>query len=344
VREEGRSPRRIRLLTLAAALVAAVVPTAGGAGPGDSLRAKAAELAQANSILASRSRGAVISLYGLDSQLARAQAQVAGLESKLAGLRRQRRAVGQQVAIARDVVAKADRNLARRLQTLYEQGDSNAIEVVLGATSLDNALSDLETLNSSADADRSVVSQATAARRALVRLGRTLARRDASLRHLETSARAAAASLARTRSERVTYLGRLAAQRQLNSSQIASLQEEAVAVEAQARQVAIQSAGSGLPAPPTAPPPVVSGNTLTVVATGYSLSGRTATGAPVGWGVVAIDPSVIPLGTRLTIPGYGEGVAADTGGGVRGAMIDLWFPSPGQAAAWGRRTVTITLH
>jgi 3D (Asp-Asp-Asp) domain-containing protein/septal ring factor EnvC (AmiA/AmiB activator) len=343
VREEGRSARRIRLLTLAAALAAAVVPTAG-AGPGDSLRAKAAELTQANTILASRSRGAVISLYGLDSQLARARAQVAGLESELAGVRRQRRAVGQRLALARDVVAKADRNLARRLQTLYEQGDTTAIEVVLGATSLDDALSNLETLNSSADADRHVISQATAARRTVVRLGRVLAHRDASLRRLEAAARAAAASLARTRTARVDYLGRLAALRRLNASQIASLQQQAVAVAAQARQAAIQSAGSGVPAPPTAPPPTGSGNTLTVLATGYSLSGTTATGAPVGWGVVAVDPSVIPLGTRMTVPGYGEGVAADTGGGVRGAMIDLWFPSPAEAAAWGRRTITITLH
>jgi 3D (Asp-Asp-Asp) domain-containing protein len=46
----------------------------------------------------------------------------------------------------------------------------------------------------------------------------------------------------------------------------------------------------------------------------------------------------------MTIPGYGEGVAADTGGAVQGAAIDLWFPSTAQALAWGRRTVTIRLH
>jgi len=53
---------------------------------------------------------------------------------------------------------------------------------------------------------------------------------------------------------------------------------------------------------------------------------------------------VIPLGTRMTIPGYGEGVAADTGGAIQGAVIDLWFPTAADAANWGRRTVTITLH
>jgi 3D (Asp-Asp-Asp) domain-containing protein len=53
---------------------------------------------------------------------------------------------------------------------------------------------------------------------------------------------------------------------------------------------------------------------------------------------------VIPLGTHLTIPGYGEGVAADTGGAVHGAAIDLWFPTIAQARGWGRRVVTVTLH
>ena len=78
--------------------------------------------------------------------------------------------------------------------------------------------------------------------------------------------------------------------------------------------------------------------------TGYTIRGRTATGIPTAPGVVAVDPSVIPLGTRLSIPGYGIGIAADTGGAVQGNTIDVWFPTKAQALAWGRRTVTITLH
>ena len=85
-------------------------------------------------------------------------------------------------------------------------------------------------------------------------------------------------------------------------------------------------------------------NSMTVTATGYSLTGKTATGVPVGYGIVAVDPAVIPLGTHMTVPGYGEGVAADTGGSVGGSRIDLWFPTRAEALAWGTRTVTITLH
>jgi 3D (Asp-Asp-Asp) domain-containing protein len=91
--------------------------------------------------------------------------------------------------------------------------------------------------------------------------------------------------------------------------------------------------------------PVAAGaQTLTVAATGYSLGGTTATGLPVGYGVAAVDPSVIPLGTHMTVPGYGEAVAADTGGSIVGATIDLWFPTTAEAMNWGRRVVTITLH
>lgn len=90
-----------------------------------------------------------------------------------------------------------------------------------------------------------------------------------------------------------------------------------------------------------APGPPRPGRSMTVTATGYCLKGTTATGLPTGPGIVAVDPSVIPLGTRMTIPGYGEGVAADTGGGVSGSRIDVWMASCQDAASFSR-TVTIT--
>ena len=84
--------------------------------------------------------------------------------------------------------------------------------------------------------------------------------------------------------------------------------------------------------------------TLVVDAVAYHLPGRTASGLPVGIGVVAVDPTVIPLGTRMLVPGYGPAVAADVGSAVKGNIIDLWHPSTAQALAWGRRTITITIY
>ncbi|HSF60506.1 MAG TPA: 3D domain-containing protein [Gaiellaceae bacterium] len=83
---------------------------------------------------------------------------------------------------------------------------------------------------------------------------------------------------------------------------------------------------------------------LKVDAVAYYLPGRTALGVPVRKGVVAVDPKLIPLGTRLYVPGYGPGLAADVGIAIKGRLIDLWFPSTAQARKWGRRTVTITIY
>jgi cystine transport system substrate-binding protein len=95
------------------------------------------------------------------------------------------------------------------------------------------------------------------------------------------------------------------------------------------------SATAGAPGPPR------KGGTMTVLVTAYCLTGSTATGLPVGPGIVAVDPSVIPLGTRMSIPGYGDGVAADVGSAVKGAHIDVWIASCSAAAAFARN-VTIT--
>ncbi len=83
---------------------------------------------------------------------------------------------------------------------------------------------------------------------------------------------------------------------------------------------------------------------LRVDAVAYHLDGRTASGLPVGRGIVAVDPELIPLGTRLFVPGYGKAIAADVGTAIKGRIIDLWMPSDAQARKWGRRTVVITIH
>ena len=72
-------------------------------------------------------------------------------------------------------------------------------------------------------------------------------------------------------------------------------------------------------------------------------SGITAMGIPATYGVAAVDPSIIPLGTRLYIPGYGEAIAADTGGAIQGYRIDLCMESYEQAMHFGRRTITVYL-
>lgn len=94
------------------------------------------------------------------------------------------------------------------------------------------------------------------------------------------------------------------------------------------------------------------GEVLYMEATGYDpgprscgryASGYTAIGVRAGKGVVAVDPRVIPLGTRLYVDGYGECVAADVGGAIKGRRIDLGFDTYRQALSWGRRMVRVRI-
>lgn len=81
-------------------------------------------------------------------------------------------------------------------------------------------------------------------------------------------------------------------------------------------------------------------------ATAYSLRGRTASGRPVSKGVLAADPRVLPLGTRVRLEaGTWSGVytVADTGGAIKGRKIDVWVPSNREACKFGRRKVKLTV-
>jgi len=83
---------------------------------------------------------------------------------------------------------------------------------------------------------------------------------------------------------------------------------------------------------------------LRVDAVAYHLPGRTASGLQARRGVVAVDPALIPLGTRLFVPGYGNAVAADVGVAIKGRIIDLWMPSDAESRKWGRKNVVITVY
>lgn len=82
------------------------------------------------------------------------------------------------------------------------------------------------------------------------------------------------------------------------------------------------------------------------VATAYNLPGRTASGMRVAKGIIAADPRVLPLGTRVRLeagPYSGEYIVADTGSAVKGRKIDVWVPTYREACRFGRRTIKLSV-
>ena len=144
-----------------------------------------------------------------------------------------------------------------------------------------------------------------------------------------------------------------------SSAASSTVQESAVASSAQApvSQITDSSVAAAEIAPvvtvtnPTVTAtPVAQGKTLVVSATAYSrheagLSNFTATGIDLSVNpmVIAVDPSVVPLGSLVSVPGYGIAIAGDTGGAIVGNKIDLHMEDLNAALAFGRQTLTITI-
>jgi 3D (Asp-Asp-Asp) domain-containing protein len=127
----------------------------------------------------------------------------------------------------------------------------------------------------------------------------------------------------------------------------------------QAPPVQTQPASTAAPAPtpapaPSAPAAASSENSkqITVKATAYTAScdgcsGVTATGINIKANpnekVIAVDPSVIPLGSKVYVEGFGEATAADTGGAIKGNRIDVFIPSEQAAINFGVKQLKVTI-
>ena len=319
-----------------------VALAAGATGP----RSAAAGLQTRSGSLEARAAAATLELYSIESELGRARTELAGIEGRREALKREQASAHTQLTVARQALLASQSELSDLARTLYQQSGSDPLAVLLGAKSLDEAIAGLDGISRAAGQNNRIVEQARRARTRLSELSARLAERDAELDGLAAAAEARATSLEATAAARRGLIGELHRQQGLNAARVQAIEAQARTAATRTTSLAVASPPPAL-APVEAAPPMVTASgerTLTVSATGYTIRGRTSTGIPTAPGVVAVDPAVIPLGTRLTIPGYGVGIAADTGGAVLGNTIDVWFATGAQARQWGRRTVTITIH
>ena len=137
--------------------------------------------------------------------------------------------------------------------------------------------------------------------------------------------------------------------------QMAGIQAELKAAQEKVRQeqeaVKVMSAASK-PAAPAAPAPKPTNNAkeMYVTSTAYSYQSSGSI-TYMGYNIkenpnmklIAVDPSVIPLGSKVWVEGYGVAIAGDTGGAIKGHKIDVLMPNNAKAFAWGRKTVKVVI-
>jgi N-acetylmuramoyl-L-alanine amidase len=135
------------------------------------------------------------------------------------------------------------------------------------------------------------------------------------------------------------------------SSQPKTEQKEAAKVKTEQKETATVKAAATNSAS-TEPTEKSTGKEITVQATAYTAncegcSGTTKTGIDLHANpdkkVIAVDPDVIPLGSKVHVEGYGEAIAGDIGGGINGHEIDVFIPSESKAKEWGRQEVQVKI-
>lgn len=334
--------QRARYLVPCTAIVllgCATQTSAGAPGPADRL----ATLTRAQ-------RSAELELYAAESAVARARASAVELERRRQALDVRLERTRRHITVVRSSLDATNQRVANLLRRLYVEGDADPIAVLLGARSLPAMLAGLDELERTTHANRGIAAELRARSRTLRAQLVRLAQVRRQLTDAERRAGAAVAASERAAASRRATVARIGRRAGVTRARLAAVEARVRAARRASARIERKSVPAPAPrveapGPAAAPSPVAPGTRALVVdAVAYHLPGRTASGLPVGVGVIAVDPTVIPLGTRVFVPGYGAAVAADVGSAIKGNIIDLWMPSTAAARAWGRRTVTITVY
>ncbi len=305
------------VLCVSVALISPAVP-AGASRPG-------------NLLYATQDSGALAELVTLEAALARAQARLAQVQADIAGQKSSLASLEARLSGLADEAARLRKTIETRMISLYKHNNPSMAEIIVTSDDLNQVL-DLQEYSTRLASDDVRQIQA-----AIVEMGQL----SSSLNELEAS-RSQLAELERQAAAEVDRINRQVAQKKqllAAAPDAQSLEQQAVGVRQRLEEI-----NSGQPAPSDLRP----GRTLIMKATAYSpqepgLDDHTASGIPARYGVAAVDPTVIPLGTRLLVEGYGEAIAGDTGSAIKGMRIDLCFDTLAECEAYGVRMVRVTV-
>ncbi len=374
-----RGARGLTLLFVAAALVVLPGTLWLLRAPPTALAAPSDEAAAQSRVehLDAQKDQASLSLMLLEGRLQAAEDRTAAVDARVTELEQATEAAAGRREQAREDAGAVRARLADRLREGYKSGSVGWLQLLFTSEDLGELLQRARLLGRVVDSEAQLLDEVKAKGdaegRAVAELESLRAEEAKSLESLKESRR----ELAQSASEQEALVAELGGRLEQARTQVeearermATLNREQVAARGDSRADSEQAADSGggsnsagstngdsgTKAPPAASEGTVRSNPVSAGAprsggrqieakvTAYALPGTTATGMPVGYGIIAVDPRVIPLGTRLYVPGYGEGIAADTGSAVKGNVVDVWLPSRDEALDWGIKHLTVTVY
>lgn len=232
----------------------------------------------------------------------------------------------------------------KRIRAMYINNKDGYLDVILSSNDLSDFISKADMITKVISYDNQIITKLKKQKQTISNQKEALNSQNAKLQDLKTSNETALANLGKdvkaqkalldTATEKEKQL--VAAEASKAASVASAASASSVASVSRVYQTGTLSRGMSSSY----------SQVLTMEATSYSGDTITASGTatrrdPNGYSTIAVDPRVIPLGSRVYVEGYGYAVADDTGGAIKGKIIDLFLPTEAEAQDWGRRSVTV---
>ena len=276
----------------------------------------------------------------LDSELTGTSNTIAQLQARSAQLKDKIVALKAEAEAARAKLARRKKDLTMRARDMYVNGRTGSMDMLLSSENINEFMQRMQYQEQLAVGDSKMVVEINGESQ---KLAKSLADLTASKNEIDSMAKEASAKkdrLSQAKQEKQQLLAQAGAQKQ-------SVVAQASGVETKMQQLNPSAANPspGSPAPSPAP---TSGKHMTMVATMYcplepGLDDHTASGMKATRGVIAVDPRVIPLGTRMWVEGYGNGIAGDTGSAIKGNRIDLCVDTLEECNSYGSHSVDVII-
>lgn len=242
----------------------------------------------------------------------------------------------------------------KRARVMYINGVDSYLEVLLDSTSFSDLISRADTLQMIIKYDKNLIAKIENQRNSIIKHRDTLNNENDKLSALKANNEIILTKLSKDIKEQKVLLSNVTKKEvKLIADKKAKELAAAKIIKEQAANKRITMSRHLDPSSTSRSnviPNDVSNSTnyFTVESTAYSLGGFTSSGSrtnrdPNGYSTIAVDPRVIPMGSKVYVEGYGYAIASDTGSAIKGNIIDVFFNTEAEALNWGRRNVKIRI-
>lgn len=284
---------------------------------------------------------------------------MAATEKRIENIRKQIEEKMEEIIILEDkILARKDIMKQRAVALQHDSKLSIFIEVLIEAESFGDLIDRASAVTTLFDADKDLLRAQENDMKQLEQEKKEIDKQQEKLLEEQNKLREQQEELAKNLQKKEESLKEV--QNKLNkiNSELSGAQQEKASIEgkikaaqalaAREREAANQKAGQSNSNSQNKPGQAVKGQELYVVATAYSPE-ESGTYTALGYNIqenphmklIAVDPAVIPLGSKVWVENYGTAIAGDTGGAIKGHKIDLLMPTRAEALQWGRRPVKI---